>query len=273
MEDLTIIIKTLDRYNCLKKLLKSVFKRYPKMKVLIGDDSEISSKDIILDQFKEYDIKYFNLPKDIGLSAGRNFLLKHVETKYFFLLDDDMEIDKKTDLEYAIKKINEEDLDILGGYCRNYKTINNKFDEILVFFERIFKYELPTNYIGSLSLDGDTFYAKYITREFPEYKVSDIVLNVFVAKTKSVLDMGGWDENLKLQEHTEFFYRTKLNNLKVAFTNKLSIQHHPVRLKGYKEKRGRNYTNIFMDKYNIKKIVNEYDDKRGKVIVKREKEF
>lgn len=269
MEDLTIIVKTLDRYECLRKLLKSIFKRYPEVTVLIGDDSEKSSKDIVLKEFDRYKVKYFNLPKDIGLSAGRNFLLKKVETKYFFLLDDDMIIDKKTNLEYVLKKIEEENLDILGGYCRNYKTINNNFDRFLVFFEKIFKYELPTNYIGTLKLDGDTFYANYKTREFPEYKVSDIVLNVFVGKTKSVLNMGGWDENLKLQEHTEFFFRAKLNNLKVAFTNKLSIQHHPVRLKTYKEKRERNYTNVFMDKYNIKKIVSEYDDKRGKVIVTR----
>ncbi len=269
MEDVTIIVKTLDRYECLRKLLKSIFKKYPNVNVLIGDDSEKSSKDIVLKEFDGYKIKYFNLQKDIGLSAGRNFLLKNVETKYFFLLDDDMIIDKKTNLEYALQKIKEENLDILGGYCRNYKIINNKFDKILVFFEKLLKYELPTNYIGTLNLDQDTFYAKYITHEFPEYKVSDIVLNVFVGKTKSVLDMGGWDENLKLQEHTEFFYRAKLNNLKVAFTNKLSIQHHPVRLKKYKQKRERNYTNIFMDKYNIKKIVSEYDDKRGTVIIER----
>lgn len=269
MEEVTIIIKTLDRYKSLRALLKSIFKRYPNIEVLIGDDSDKTSEEEVLKEFGKFKIKYFNLPKDIGLSGGRNFLLKEVKTKYFFLLDDDMIIDKKTNLEYVIKKIEEEKLDILGGFCRNYKTINNKFDEILVFFEKMFRYELPTNYMGILNIEGDTFYAKYITRRFPEYEISDIVLNVFVAKTESVMNIGGWDENLKLQEHTEFFYRAKINNLKVAFSNKLSIQHHPVRLKGYKEKRERNYANIFMDKYNIKKIVNEYDDKRGTVIVER----
>lgn len=269
MEDITVIVKTMDRYESLKNLVKSVFKRYPNIKIIIADDGERSCKERILNQFKGKEIEYYNLEKDIGLSAGRNFLLNKVKTKYFVLLDDDMEFDKKTDINYALRKIEEEDLDIIGGYCRNYKTINNNFDRILVFFEKIFKYELPTNYIGTLNFKDSIFYADYIVHEFPEYKVSDIVMNVFVAKTKAVLDIGGWDEKLKLQEHTEFFYRSKLNKLKVAFTNHLSVQHHPVKLDGYKEKRDRDYTNIFMDKYKIDKIVRTYDDKRGTVVTEK----
>lgn len=66
------------------------------------------------------------------------------------------------------------------------------------------------------------------------------------------------------------FYRVKLNDLKVGFTNELSVQHHPVKLKKYSEKRNRNYTNVFMDKYAIDKIVANYDDNRGQVITLRE---
>ena len=61
-----------------------------------------------------------------------------------------------------------------------------------------------------------------------------------------------------------------MNNLKVGFTNELSVQHHPVKLKKYSEKRNRNYTNVFMDKYAIDKIVANYDDNRGQVITLRE---
>lgn len=269
MEDITIIVKTMDRYESLRKLLKSVFKKYPNIKTIIADDGEKSCKEKILNKFKGKEIEYYDLEKDIGLSAGRNFLINKVKTDYFFLLDDDMEIDKKTDIEYALKKLKEEDLDIIGGYCRNYKTINNSFDKILVFFERIFKYEIPTNYIGTLEMKDDVFYANYTVHKFPEYETSDIVLNAFIAKTKSIIDFGGWDEKLKLQEHTEFFYRAKLNKLKIAFTNHLSIQHHPMRLKNYKKKRERDYTNIFMDKYKIKKIIRTYDDKRGTQITEK----
>lgn len=269
MDDITIIVKTLDRYNCLVDFLKSVFKKYPTIKVLVGDDSYNSSKEKILKQFEEYNIEYYDLEEDCGLSAGRNYLLDKVKTKYFILADDDFVFDKKTDLPSAFKILKEKDLDILGGFVRNYKIVKNKFDELLVFFEKIIKYELPTNYIGSLKLDGDVFYANYIVHSFPEYTDTDLVLNFFIAKTEKIKEIGGWDNNLKLQEHTEFFYRMKINNLKVGFTNKLSVQHHPYKLKGYDSKRNRNYTSIFMDKYGIKKIIANYDDQRGQKITLR----
>jgi len=79
--------------------------------------------------------------------------------------------------------------------------------------------------------------------------------------------MGGWDNNLKLQEHTEFFYRAKLNKLKVAFTNSFSVKHMPVRLGAYKDVRERDFTHIFMKKYNFKKMNFNYDDKSRNVIV------
>ena len=108
------------------------------------------------------------------------------------------------------------------------------------------------------------------SRPYPEFAETDLVLNFFLAKTERIKEIHGWDPKLKLQEHTEFFYRVKLNNLKVGFTNELSVQHHPVKLKKYSEKRNRNYTNVFMDKYAIDKIVANYDDNRGQVITLRE---
>lgn len=45
-------------------------------------------------KFGEYNLQYFDLEKDCGLSAGRNFLLNKVQTKYFVLADDDFVFDK-----------------------------------------------------------------------------------------------------------------------------------------------------------------------------------
>ena len=89
MDDVTIIVKTLDRYNCLVEFLSSVFKKYPKIRVLVGDDSEISSKEKVMKKFGEYNLQYFDLEKDCGVSAGRNFLLNKVQTKCLVLADDD----------------------------------------------------------------------------------------------------------------------------------------------------------------------------------------
>ena len=269
MDEVTIIIKTLDRCDCLINLLDSIFKKYPKIRVLVGDDSEISSKEKILSKFNQYNLQYYNLEKDCGLSAGRNFLLNKIQTKYFVLADDDFVFDQKTNLERAVQILEEKKLDIIGGYIRNYKIVKNKWDKFLVIIQKILKYELPTNYIGTLKMEGSTFYADYIVHSFPEFVETDLVLNFFVAKTEIIQKMQGWDPELKLQEHTEFFYRAKLNNLKVGFTNELSVQHHPFKLKEYKSKRNRNYTKVFMDKYKIDKIIANYDDKRGQKITQK----
>jgi glycosyltransferase involved in cell wall biosynthesis len=270
MDEVTIIIKTLDRCDCLINLLDSIFKKYPKIRVLVGDDSEISSKEKILSKFNQYNLQYYNLEKDCGLSAGRNFLLNKIQTKYFVLADDDFVFDQKTNLERAVQILEEKKLDIIGGYIRNYKIVKSNWDRLFVLIQKILKYELPTNYIGTLKMEGNTFYADYTVHSFPEFAETDLVLNFFLAKTERIKEIHGWDPKLKLQEHTEFFYRVKLNNLKVGFTNELSVQHHPVKLKKYSEKRNRNYTNVFMDKYAIDKIVANYDDNRGQVITLRE---
>ena len=270
MDEVTIIIKTLDRCDFLINLLDSIFKKYPKIRVLVGDDSEISSKEKILSKFNQYNLQYYNLEKDCGLSAGRNFLLNKIQTKYFVLADDDFVFDQKTNLERAVQILEEKKLDIIGGYIRNYKIVKSNWDKLLVLIQKILKYELPTNYIGTLKMEGNTFYADYTVHSFPEFAETDLVLNFFLAKTERIKEIHGWDPKLKLQEHTEFFYRVKLNNLKVGFTNELSVQHHPVKLKKYSEKRNRNYTNVFMDKYAIDKIVANYDDNRGQVITLRE---
>lgn len=270
MDEVTIIIKTLDRCDCLINLLDSIFKKYPKIRVLVGDDSEISSKEKILSKFNQYNLQYYNLEKDCGLSAGRNFLLNKIQTKYFVLADDDFVFDQKTNLERAVQILEEKKLDIIGGYIRNYKIVKSNWDKLFVLIQKILKYELPTNYIGTLKMEGNTFYADYTVHSFPEFAETDLVLNFFLAKTERIKEIHGWDPKLKLQEHTEFFYRVKLNNLKVGFTNELSVQHHPVKLKKYSEKRNRNYTNVFMDKYAIDKIVANYDDNRGQVITLRE---
>lgn len=273
MKDITAIIKTYEREECLDKLLSSLFKYYPTIKVIVADDSRISYEENILAKYGKYDIEYHKLIFDNGVSSGRNFLVNKVKTKYLLLLDDDFVADKHLKLEEGLALLKEKNLDILGGYIRNYKTINNNFDRFLVFWGAFFAYEIKSNYMGTFKKKGDILYVDYITKEFPKYQETDIVLNFFIAKTKSIKE-SPWDNDLKLQEHTAFFYEAWQNKLKVAFTNKMSIKHMPIQLKTYSAFRFRDYSKIFMEKHNLKKIVASYDDKkRNSVKVLDDKPF
>ena len=262
MNDLTIIIKTLDRYDCLKKLIKSIVKKYKDIPILIGDDSLISCKEKVKKDFPLHNIEVYELPHDCGLSYGRNFLLTKVKTKYFCLCDDDFVFDKKTDLVRALEIIKEKKVDILGGYIRNYKIIKSFKDHIIRLAQKILHYELPTNYIGSMKEENGILYVDYRIKDFPKYEEVDIVMNFFIAKT-DIIKKNPWDNDLKLQEHTAFFYIVNKNHLKIAFTNELSVRHCPVQNKKYRNFRTRNFSHVFMQKNNIKKIIATYDNKEG----------
>lgn len=257
--NVTIIIKTMLRPKSLTKLIDSILKIYPNITILIGDDGKPSSKDYILNEFKnKNNIYYYNLPYDSGLSYGRNYLLKKVKTKYFLLCDDDFVMDSTLNLEELINILEDKKLDILGGYLRNYKIVRNFKDKIIVLLQKILKYEIKTNYIGRFEANKDILNVYYNRYEFPEYTDTELCLNFFLAKTCSIKKMNGWDEDLKLQEHTEFFYRAKLNGIKVGFSNRMSVKHFPVQMKNYESNRLRNYTYIFLKKYNFSEIRSYY---------------
>lgn len=271
MENLTMVIKTFERFECVKRLVKSIYTYYPDAIIVIGDDSEQSCKQYFDTAYPNKNLIVYELPSDCGLSYGRNYLLKQVQTDYFLLLDDDFVFDKKTDIEYAFSLLKEKKLDILGGYLRNYKTICNPFDRFLVFWESVFRYEVPANYIGKIQFDEENrdLYVNYIIHDFPEFVYSDIVLNFFIAKTIRIIEDNPWDEELKLQEHTPFFFMAKQKQFKIAFTNHLSIRHKPVRLKKYNNFRGRDFVQLFMEKYDIHRIISTKDGS-GETIRNRE---
>jgi hypothetical protein len=57
----------------------------------------------------------------------------------------------------------------------------------------------------------------------------DVLLNYFVGNRALIRDVvGRWNEEIKIgAEHWEFFYRCKLNGLRVGYSDKLSIYHDP----------------------------------------------
>jgi len=271
MNDISVIVKTLDRKRCLIRLLKSIFKYYPTIKVLIADDSEISSKDEIEDKFNKFDIEYYDISYDSGASAGRNYLVSKVKTNFFLLCDDDFVFDKQTDIETAFKILKNTKLDILGGYIRNYKTVSSWWHNLIILGQKIFRYEIPSNYIGTINMKDDEVHLDYKIKSFPEYEKTDMLLQFFLAKTEAVKN-NPWDDDLKIQEHTAFFINAKKSNLKMAFTNKISVQHRPVLYKKYNSKRSREYFKLFMEKNKINKVVMTYDiPSRNKTIYRESK--
>lgn len=231
---ITAIIKTFERSNKLHNLLDSIKKYYPKIKVIIVDDSKEEEKII------QENVRYFKVPFDTGLSAGRNFAINKVDTEYFLLLDDDFLFNEKTKIEKFYNILETTDIDLIGG---DVKYLNGRMMQ----------------YDGILYLDNDRILhckkSYYETKQ--EYKTCDIVLNFFLARTKKIREVGGWDERLKLAEHTAFFWNHK-GKIKVAYTSGVSILHDPERVGDYVSYRGRakSFFDGYMVRENIRGIMN-----------------
>ncbi len=81
LPNLTAIIKTFERPRILRRLVSSIRRLYPDLKVIVADDSR---SPVPVDG-----VTTIELPYNTGLTAGRNAALREVVTPYFLLLDDD----------------------------------------------------------------------------------------------------------------------------------------------------------------------------------------
>lgn len=260
--ELTIIIKTFSRKKSLINLLKSLIKNnITEYKILILDDSKVNSKQDIENQFNHLNIKYIVTEFDIGLSRGRNILLNNVETPYFLLCDDDYIFDKRCNLVKALEVLKENEYDILGGRYYNNFGINNFFEFLVTLrhpkrlYNYILKKEIISDYCGKFELKGDVLELKIKKEETKELIVSDIVNNFFIGKTEAVKKIGGWLEELKVGEHEEFFYRAKLNKLKIGFYKNFAIGHYPIRSFSYNKFRKRvECKKDWLKRYGIKEL-------------------
>lgn len=208
--DLTILIKTFKRQRCFDRLISSIRSFYPKVKIIYLDDSFEDSR------------HGFN----IGVSKGRNILVSECKTKYCMILDDDCVFTSKTNLEKAIKILEENDLDIL-------------------------ELSVPgLDYKGLFKIDGDRVDVIPGNRN----GLYDIVNQIFIAKTE-ILKKYTWDEELKIGEHTAFFFVHR-GKMKIGSTREVMIDHKHESNEEYNQYRSKGFSYIekFMRKSGIKTL-------------------
>ena len=233
LKNVTAIIKTFERVECLYRLLDSIELFYPSLKVIIVDDSRLPLADF---NFNSCDYHWIGFDK--GLSYGRNYALEKVNTEYFLLLDDDFVFSSDTNLNAFLEVLVRSDFDIIGGLVKEGDAYMNYYSNISIANGRLVQH--PVTRSSSL-----------LTR-------CEVVLNFFLAKTSSVKSIGGWDTQLKLAEHTDFFINAKDHSLKVGFTEKCTVLHEPKREGSYIDfrTRGKWFTELMMYKRNLKEIIN-----------------
>lgn len=242
---LTAVIKTFHRPRALKRLINSIRRFYPQLAIAVADDGIEATP---ADELGE-NVSYLRLPTDVGLSAGRNALLRHIETPYFLLLDDDLEFDANTRIEKLFDLVERDEVDLAAG---DYDACKRK----LVYTRRRWQ-----PYHGMLQREGDTLsLLPQVLSNHGEYQRCEIVHNFFVARTEQVLAAGGWDEALKLHEHTEFFYRLSQQDWRVAYVPSVVAKHWREKSESYSPYRNRDFRALGRERMGITHEVDTLHD-------------
>lgn len=187
---LTAVVKTFERPQALKRLLDSIQRLYPDLKVIVVDDSACPTQ--------MPGVETVVLPYDSGVSAGRREGLHQVTTRYMLNLDDDFVLTRHTDLNRALSILEAEpQIDILGGQVVNLPLFT------------------VADY-GPLGVPAETIGG------LPVY---DKVANFFVGRTER-LRLVDWDPALKRVEHADFFRRAR-GVLTTVFNAELKCLHAP----------------------------------------------
>ncbi|XP_056609770.1 beta-1,4 N-acetylgalactosaminyltransferase 2-like isoform X2 [Triplophysa dalaica] len=177
----TIATKTFLRYKQLHVLLKSIRRVYPKIKIIIADDS-LKPESISGDNIEQY-----IMPPAQGWFAGRNLAVSQVATKYFLWVDDDFEFLDENRIESFVEIMEEfPELDVVGGvvggdqFHYTLEYVEGDDGGCLKRFEGRHHSPLPGH-------DGCFFV--------------DVVVNFFLARTDAVRRVG-FDPFLKRVAHT-----------------------------------------------------------------------
>ncbi|CAG5089286.1 Oidioi.mRNA.OKI2018_I69.PAR.g12158.t2.cds [Oikopleura dioica] len=212
-EMVTIVTKTGLRPSCLKTLISSIREFYPKVTIIVADDSPKS--EIKTDEFPG--VKYYLMPEEEGFFAGRALVISQVRTPYFIWVDDDFIFTEDTKLEKFVEVAEESQFDIVGGLVVNKGDKKgadwNSYDKISIQYSaegncyKRDKHQILTNLPG--------FEENCI--------VNDIVKNFFIGRTSTAGSIR-MDPNFSQRGHREFFLDS-IGKLRIAFCDFVTVYH------------------------------------------------
>uniref|UniRef100_A0A8C2GTR0 Glycosyltransferase 2-like domain-containing protein n=1 Tax=Cyprinus carpio TaxID=7962 RepID=A0A8C2GTR0_CYPCA len=215
----TVLIKAFLRYKELNVLINSIRQNYPKIKIIVADDS-LNPEKVVGDN-----IEHYIMPPAQGWFAGRNLAVSQVTTKYFLWVDDDFVFLNETRIESFVNIMEAvPELDVVGGQVEG-----NQFAFQLQYEE------------GNSEEGGCITRVSRTHAPLPGFDgcfFADGVVNYFLGRTEAVRRVG-FDPFLKRVAHTEFFVDGlgdllvatckgfRIGHQKHGSTNKYSSYRHP----------------------------------------------
>jgi len=238
MPDCEILIKSFERFECLERLIRSIRWFYPHAKIIVADDSKTKPPKY-LKNIKN--VKWIELPYDVGLAEGRNQAVQASKSEYVILCDDDFVFTEETKIEKLLEILQHDtNVDVIGGAVR----VDG---------------EVAKHWSGHLRRDNDRILINALSSRWKvmgdaPYRRTDLALNFFAARKDRLIP---WDSQWKIgYEHMDFFLTMKERGRKTYFTPSVILGNYRGTNDIYKEKRGRfrdkEVEKQFCEKWNIR---------------------
>ncbi|XP_063679433.1 beta-1,4 N-acetylgalactosaminyltransferase 2-like [Bolinopsis microptera] len=255
-ECVTLAVKTTRRPHLILRLAESVRESLGfDLPIVAYDDGPNDYPDEINQQIAEYPLLQYVVSKneDLGIARGRNLAVMQVKTKYFFLNDDDIMFNEYTKLDKLVEILDTTDVTVASAAY----DVGINFTAYLGFgyFNKNKAIRKLGIYHSACTLVNQTI------PNHPSCVRCDITSNAFLARTKEILDIGGWDPELMIAEHKDIFIRLKAAGMKVALCPDVKVKHArpSSKAKGvdYKEKRhrgGGRFKALMNNRWNIQNL-------------------
>lgn len=206
MNDLTVLVKTILRPEKCRRCLETLREHFDGP-VIVCDDSRYPYPEV----GAGLDVEWRTYPHDIGIGHCLNDTLSSaVRTPYTALFDDDFLVTEECRMELWMPYLRDDKVDLMGGAVK--RTNGGQ-----------------QGYLGWFKWADDRSWLKI---EFvpnveqwtePIFDL-DIVMNFFAARTLALLAVG-WDEQLKVCRHEDFFLRARQEDVRVAYHPGVLVMH------------------------------------------------
>ncbi len=217
--NVTVIFKSFERQKKAKQLYKCIQRYYPGTKVIIADDS---AKPL---NIKGNNLEIIQLPFNSGISYGLNCALEKVNTPFLIRLDDDQMLTPATKFHNHLNFLFEHpEVDIVAVL---YKDLLHRLDlkKMLDFYSS----QTMSNAPKKLLIPHMTYIDKtHIVLAKPPQKI--------IART-DVMKKIGYDNNIRMLDHNEFFFRASGVAVSVVETTSFLYHRHNTFDKNYNKYR------------------------------------
>ncbi len=204
---LTAIVHANGRPRSIDRLIKSVGWLYPQLRLLVADDSSKPQPITGADAVK--------VPAGVGVSACRNALLARVRTPFFLLLEDTMELSRRSGVERLLEHVAANRLDVAAGeVIRCQRRFGLFTTRKLEPAHATFEFDADTLKIAPGHRPSLSEASRAVPG--PGAHSCDATHNFFVGRVDKIRAIGGWDAQLQVDERIEFFYRVCRYGLKVG---------------------------------------------------------